>query len=385
MQLHYKTYSLLILTILFFLFSGCSLFPTEEEALAPPLVEPEEISYKTAEATIGYIEDSIQKTAYFVPVVKKDYFFQNRSGRLKSIHVTQGDFVKAGDVLAELLADGVERDIAYQRILVDSREKDLAYTEDLAGIEIQAAKDNIAYLENKYSEMNRSAGVYTANEIENLQKEIDNQKVLLDKLLLNYSNQLDMKKNEMASAQLQLSQLEEDLRQCVLYAQVDGIITYTRNMNEGDPVDIYQTLVTVADPKILQLEYKGTSASDFRLGMKVGVTVNKESHTGEVVLTASNVPLEEMEMYKDTVRIKMDKMPIDVESGDSAQIKLVKDFSENALIVPKRAVKTYMGKDVIYVLEDGIRVERYIQKGVQSTSDIEIIEGLEAGEQVIIE
>ena len=89
--------------------SACSLFPAEEEVLAPPLIEPEEITYRTAEAKIGYIEDSIVRTAYFIPVVDKDHFFTNRSGRLKVIHVKIGDAVKAGDLIAELLTDDIEK------------------------------------------------------------------------------------------------------------------------------------------------------------------------------------------------------------------------------------------------------------------------------------
>ena len=92
-----------------------------------------------------------------------------------------------------------------------------------------------------------------------------------------------------------------------------------------------------------------------------------------------------MEKYRETVHIKMEELPEGVKMGDRAEIKLVKDFSENAVKIPKRALKSYLGKDVVYVLEDGIRIERYVQKGVQSVSEVEITEGIRAGEQVIIE
>lgn len=233
--------------------------------------------------------------------------------------------------------------------------------------------------------MKENAGLYAANDIENIENEIKNQKINLEKLILDYSNQLEMKKNELMLAELKLAQLEEELDQCRLYASADGIVTYVLNINEGDIVDVYKTIVTISDPKVLYLEYKGSNSGDFKLGMKVQVTVNKKTYSGEVVLTAANVPFEEMEKYKETVQIKLDELPEGVKMGDSAEIKLVRDFRENAVIIPKRAVRTYLGKDVVYVLEDGIRVERYVQKGIQSTSDVEITEGVKAGELVIIE
>lgn len=365
--------------------SACSLFPAEEEVLAPPLIEPEEITYRTAEAKIGYIEDSIVRTAYFIPVVDKDHFFTNRSGRLKVIHVKIGDAVKAGDLIAELLTDDIEKEIEYQKIVVDSQIKAYDYTEQKSAIEIKAAESNLADLEKKHAEMLENAGAHTRNDIENIEKEIRNQIIYLDKLKLDYPNQLEIKKNELMLAELKLTQLEEELGQCRLYASVDGIVTYALKINEGDIVDVYKTIVTVSDPKVLHLEYKGNSSGDFKIGMKVQVTVDKKTYSGEVVLTAASVPFEEMEKYKETVHIKMEELPEGVKMGDRADIKLIRDFSENAVIIPKNALKTYLGKDVVYILEDGIRIERFVQRGVQSISDVEITEGLEAGEQVIID
>jgi multidrug efflux pump subunit AcrA (membrane-fusion protein) len=375
----------LFIVVFFMVLASCSLFPAEEETLAPPLVEPGEISYRTAQATIGYIEDSIKKTAYFVPVLDRDHFFSARAGRLKAIHVKPGDTVKAGDIIAELLTDGIEKEIEYQKLTVDTQLKSLRYIEQKSEIDIQAAQKRLTDLEEKYDEMKRNSSVYTANDIENMKQEMESQKFSLDKLILDYTNQLDMKQNELMSAQMKLAQLEEDLVQCRLVATVDGTVTYARDVDEGDSIDIYQTLVTISDPRVLQLEYKGNQASDFRLGMEVAVTCNKQTCKGEVVLTPASVPFEEMEKYKDTILIKLSELPEGVERGDSAEIKLVRDFSENAVIIPKRALKSYLGKDIVYILDDGIRIERYVQKGVQSVNEVEIIEGVEAGELVIIE
>ena len=55
-----------------------------------------------------------------------------------------------------------------------------------------------------------------------------------------------------------------------------------------------------------------------------------------MVLTPASVPFEEMEKYKETVQIKMEELPDGVEKGDSAEIKAYQDFSENAVIIPKK-------------------------------------------------
>lgn len=382
-----KSTLLVVLTIFLTvaMFSGCSLFPKEEDTLSPPLAEPVGITYNTEEAKIGYIEDSIQRTAYFIPVMQKSLYFRYRSGRLKAIHVKTGDNVKAGDVIAELLTDGLEKEVRFQELAVDSSRKACTYAEQLAEIEIKAAKDKLDALTKKLDNMLRNSGAYAANEIESIENEKANQEILLAKLSLNHSNTIEMRKNDLASAELKLLQLQEELEQCKLVSPVDGIVTYTASLKEGDTVDSYKTIVTVADPKELRLEYQGSSASDFKLGMQVDVIIGDNHYPGEVVLTASSVPFEEMEKYKDTVHIKMESIPEGVEKGDRANIKIIRNFSENAVIIPKKALRTYLGKNVVYTLKDGIRMERYVEKGVESVNEVEIKQGLDAGELVIVD
>lgn len=387
MELHNRKFLLLSITVVFIslILGGCGLFPVEEDVLTPPLAEPEEIEYRTDEVRIGYIEDSIQRSAYFIPIMHENLYFSYRGGRMKEIHIKLGQNVKAGDLVAELLTDGLEREIELQSILVDSRVKDCSYAEQLAEIEINAAADKLSALENKYQSMHQNTEVYAVNDIERVYEEMNNQKILVGKVKLNYSNQIELKKNELAMAELKLKQLNEELEQHKLFSPVSGIVTYTLDIKEGDTINAYSTVATISDPRILQLEYKGDAAKDFVLGMEVEVTVNKEIYTGEVVLTPSSVPFAEMDKYKDTILIKMEKLPEGVQKGDRASIKLVRDFSENAIIMPKRALRSYMGKSLVYVLEDGLRVEKYVKTGVQTTTEVEIIEGLQPGEQVVID
>ncbi|MDD4296432.1 MAG: hypothetical protein PHC69_05675, partial [Ruminiclostridium sp.] len=141
MELHNRKFLLLSITVVFIslILGGCSLFPVEEDVLTPPLAEPEEIGYRTDEVRVGYIEDSIQRSAYFIPIMHENLYFSYRGGRMKEIHIKLGQNVKAGDLVAELLTDGLEREIELQSILVDSRVKDCSYAEQLAEIEINAA------------------------------------------------------------------------------------------------------------------------------------------------------------------------------------------------------------------------------------------------------
>jgi hypothetical protein len=70
---------------------------------------------------------------------------------------------------------------------------------------------------------------------------------------------------------------------------------------------------------------------------------------------------------------------------DFATINVILNISEDALYVPFAAVKRANGRVFAYVLTNGIRTIRDIEEGLMGNERIEIINGLEEGETVIIE
>ena len=98
--------------------TGCFLLPKEEEMLAPPLMEPPEITYEWREARIGTIVDDFRVTGSFVYTVQRDLSFRDRGGRLKAIYVGYGEEVYAGQLLAELDTDSLLYQISMQEINV---------------------------------------------------------------------------------------------------------------------------------------------------------------------------------------------------------------------------------------------------------------------------
>ena len=77
-------------------------------------------------------------------------------------------------------------------------------------------------------------------------------------------------------------------------------------------------------------------------------------------------------------------MPEGVKPGDNVTIKLTLEQKLNTLTVPRSAVRMYMGNKLVYVLEDGLRIEKQVETGIEQGNMTEILEGLEEGELVII-
>ena len=126
---------------------SCSIFPEEEEMLAPPLTAPAAVTYRTHTVARGDIVDSVILNGTFVSNESYELSFEKRAGYLSEINVEAGDYVTQGQVLAKLDTDSLET--AFARAQYNLRrleiKKVLAMTAIRDGDE-NAAKEHLSYL-----------------------------------------------------------------------------------------------------------------------------------------------------------------------------------------------------------------------------------------------
>lgn len=333
----FKKVSLLLTTVLITTaFSGCYFFPKEEEVLAPPIKVPDKVEYDTIEAVKGDIENTITCTGTFVSVVQLDHFYKDRGGRLQSVKVQLGDRVKKGDVLAELETDTILNDIQLQ--------------------EIALKRAKLVYENAK-----------TRYDIEGGSK-----------------SELEMAELDLQSNQLKLDSLKKEYERTKLTATIDGDVVYITDIKLGEYVNAYQTIVRVADPSQLQLRYSADKVTSFKLGMKAVIEIDDKEYPGEVVMTPSEVPDDASDEAKKSVQLKVDNVPADVTIGSSATIKLTLEKRSGVIVVPKQVVNNFGTRKFVNVLKDNIREERDIETGIESSTQVEVLNGLDEGELVIV-
>ena len=317
--------------------SSCTLMPKEEEVLAPPIKEPQKVTYETIEVKKANIEKKIQRTGNFVSVSQKELFFQYRGGRIKDIYFKYGDNVKKGDLLAELETDPITDDIAMQQLAV--RKSQISYEK----IKTQTSVEG-------------GGGKY----------------------------ELELAELDLNMEKLKLESLYKELDKSKIISPIDGEVVYVSDVKKGDNVNAYDIIIIVADPKVLELQYSQDRISDFSLGMKVDVEIDKEHYTGKIAATPSEAPKDADEKAKNSIWITVDKLPDSVEIGSDAIFSLTLEKRENVIVLPKQVVNTFVGRKFVNVLKNGIREERDVELGVQTDTEVEVIKGLDVGEQVII-
>lgn len=320
------------------LLSACSFLPREEETLAPPLIEPVKIEYETTAVEIKKITKQITGLGNLVPSKQQNLFFTGTSGRIDEIKVELGEQVKKGQVLVEMDTGNLAFDIQQSEI------------------DLKKAKLRLDQLQQQNADK--------------------------------YS--IEIAKLDIQSVEVRLKQMKQQAANAKLLSPIDGLITFVTEKERGDHVEAYEDLMQVADPKNVQLVYTAISSgelSEVNVGMKAVVELNGKPLNGQVVQTPSTVPAEIKELNPDlygrSLILSVEDLPSEVTAGDAANMTITIQEKENALTIPKSALRSAFGREYVQVLEGETKREKDIKKGIVSDTEVEILEGLNEGDLVI--
>lgn len=340
MKAKMRTFQYIFIAGLVFTLSGCALLPIEEEALKPPLVKPAKQSFEVVDVKVGTISKQLKNGASFVSSKTQDLFFKHSGGRLLNINVKSGDLVKQGEVIARLDPEDLENRITQQKLVLE--------------------KVTIFYKQAEQQNPNDAVS-------------------------------LRLKQIDIEVVQNELSQLNAQLEKTKLISTIDGIVTYVSDAKEGDYMGAYVTVISISDPKHIQLESQVSSAGDLisvTVGMKTEVIIDEKKYQGHILQIPSTAPYTEDKDQRDknakTLIVGVDGLPETIGLGVSADIVLTLEEKKNALIIPRSALSTFLGRDFVHVLEGESRKEIDVEKGITSSTEIEITKGLKEGQKVII-
>jgi multidrug efflux pump subunit AcrA (membrane-fusion protein) len=322
------------------LFTGCSLLPQEEQALKPPLVKPVKENFELYEVKKGNITKQISGTATFASDKMQSLYYSESGGRLTAVNVSLGSVISKGDIIAQLDKGDIESKIQQQELVVEK-----------ARLTLEQAKDE-------------KRGDPTAIRI---------------KLL-------DMQKEE-----IQLDMFRKQLNKTKLVSEVDGIVTYIDPIKQGEAVAAYKTLFTVSDPKSMKLVYETNNQLDLtgiQVGMDVTVKIRDITYMGKVAQIPATAPFSEVKAITDknakSIMIITEGLPDTITIGNSADIVIVTEKHDDVLVIPKVGLRSYMGRDYVQVLEGEVRKEIDVEKGIVSSTEVEIRKGLKEGQKVIL-
>lgn len=190
--------------------------------------------------------------------------------------------------------------------------------------------------------------------------------------------------NELSDMQTQrtLEHLEEALNG--ITADFDGIVTAI-SVSEGARVTDGVLLITVQSSEDMVVRFGASKydLEDLAVGQSAVVTVTGNEYEGVMThidhMATTNTSGAAVVMAEVTILNPDDNIYL----GIDGKVRITTATETDALIVPVEAVNTDRTGDFCYVVEDGVARVRYVTTGISSTTEIQILEGLNEGEEVI--
>jgi HlyD family secretion protein len=313
-----------------------------------------------------------------------------------NLRTRAGASVKKGEVLAtldspELRADrdrelatlrGLEADVARQRILAQKARLLAARTADEGRLALQTAERDAERTARacEVQAIPRADCLRYTDAVEAAQVRARHSEA--DAGLEGQNAALELKSREEALARQRavVTDLERRVADLDLRSPVSGIVGSIAVADRA-VVPANAPLMTVVDLSQLEveLEVPETYADDLGLGMRVEVRIGAQTLGGELTSIAPEV-LERVVL----ARVRLDAQPEGLRQSQRLSARVLIDERPDVLMIARGPFVETQGGRFAYVMDDGDAVRRPITLGATAVSAVEIVDGLQEGERVVI-
>ncbi len=364
--------------------------------------------YNTAEVEIGEVEKYVEEVGTVSSKNIRNYY-GNSSSKVEILEVELGDFVEEGQLLIKF-EDNV--DIEIQKVEKQIEALEASYNEALSGADfesINGVKIEISSIRNS---------IDLAKENKDRIKELYKNEAATESELEQATNNLEQLQNNLALAQnrynqlvkglsenmktkyeaeidvllLSLESLEKNKENSIIYADFDGVITEL-NTFEGDVPSAGFKILEMQDPseKSILVDFMAEDALIIKPDMKAEVNdedlnIRIENLKVQKIHPKAFTMFSELgvEENRQTVEINLPQSNGELPIGLKLETKVMIEELREVLLIPVDAVYEKDMKKYVELLEDGEPVEREVITGIESNNYIEIKEGLQEGDKVII-
>lgn len=342
------------------LLGGCA--PTSDngaEVVVEGAEEPAAYQFVTVE--LGDVELTKRVEFTYRQQNEEEVSFALSGRMVDRVYVEERDTVKKGDLLAELSVGNLERQIEDLKYQIAREELLLEYVEVNENLEISQIWVN--YIWNHMSDdEQRDEQVKAVQQNSRYQKE-------------DYSDALELDRKALA-------ELEQELKQCRVYAGIDGTVYRISKGLEGSTSRVGESVMLIVDNSQCFFEVgESELAGYFKEGETVSVAVTQGAAKGDYLLMPYRIT-----EWGDTLLFSIFDGPMTsgIEVGTYGSTRIALDWRENVLCLPRLAVHNAQDRSYVFVMgEDDVRQLRWVETGLWGDDTVEIVGGLELGEKVI--
>lgn len=280
--------------------------------------------------------------------------------------------------LSELQLEYERQKIQIKTALLDNQQ-----AIEVAKVDLELAKKNI-----ERAELNIKVKVISQVEYETQQAELAKirlqHKHAIQKAELNRENlefELKTKEFQLERQQFVVNELQRQVDELKLTSPLNGVVGNI-DVREKDTVAANSALLTLVDLSAFELEVNipESYADDLGVGLKTEIQIDGKDIGGELTAISPEVFNGQV-----TGRIRfIETIPSKLRQNQRVSSRILIESKNNVLKVQRGSFLESSGSRFAFVLEGDIAVKKPVQIGAYSLSEVEVVSGLEAGDQIII-
>ena len=353
-----------------------------------------EMSIPVQKASEEVLAESILVTGKIVPEGEQKIFLDPEKGEVSEYKVKENQKVKAGEVL--FLYDSSKLEVEFGRAI---RERDLILRRG------KTEQSQIAEMDKRIKSTKNKVGTKKSTEedaeFETSVTQEDVNQLLNEKVELEI--QYESTKSEISSAQEQINELDAQVKDMTVVSKIDGLIVkIDQNVakTETGSTDPVMHIISSGPFKVIgTMSEFDTVKIQPDQAVIIRPKVFKDQEWNGVVESVSQFPNDEggddfagdfggdgsgnVTMYPFKVGITDDTS--ELRQGFHVSLEINVGGEEKSLVIPHLALLDQGDMAVVFVLVDGLLESREVQTGAMNDEFIEIVEGIELGELVVIE
>lgn len=378
---------------------GCGSKPVEEEksiAVTVQAAKNEGIENTNVFSGTTKVKDEIAVTT-------------EMGGVIEEMYVNLGDEVKAGQPLLKIKGTDTENAIksaeaglksaqaAYNDSNVTVANSQNQLESSLSNAQISYDKAQSGY-EEAQRQFNNTQQLYEAGAVsedaykqaksglEQTQKGVEQAQAALDAAQKAYDTGVGNREQAQAainSAQVAYDTAVSNRDKLTLVSPVDGVIT-TKTFSVNEMATQSQPAFIISSMNTLQIDLSVTQAdiAKFSTDQIVDVTIDGQTVQGTVRYVPTVVD-SKSSLY--TVEVLVDNSNGDFSAGMSADVEVTTEQQNDAITVPKKAILEEDGVNYVYIVGDDNRaVKREITTGIETDKQVEITDGVDADDTIVI-
>jgi HlyD family secretion protein len=366
--------------------------------LAYLLLRPRSNAENTAVVRRGSIQASVEALGRVEPARQLNLSLRT-SGPVQRISVQEGQLVGKGTLLLELdprealeAIEQAERTLQVRRLqLEEAQQAPSSAAIALARALLRRATAAREKAQKDYDQVAAEPGADSSSEslaLETAKLEYEQAKAQYDQTMEGTQKlEIERLQSDVQDAELTLRQAQERLQDTQLRAPLTGTVMLIE-AQEGENVGAYTALMHLAD------------LSHLEIGAEIDeIDIPAVAQEQRVVIRLDAFPLQLLEgriarllpgvtdqrgstTYRAIITYTGEDLPI--RPGMGANLTIITQSIEGALLIPKRAVHQVGRQQVVRVLAGGHSRETIVVTGLFNDSEVQVLSGLEESQVVLL-